>query len=336
MRQSPHPCLIHQPDCCRTSTDPICPKCGLDERMRYIDEAAALLAKSQAQARYLQSHAQSLEARSSKPEPAKVHRVNQSQNYQVGEVFRDLPETPQMVVLPSGSFLMGTADDEVLRCTNERPQHLVTISYILAMSRYPVTFEEWDVCLADGGTDHKPEDEGWGRGKHPVINVSWNDAQAYIAWLNKKLGFDAQDQSRYRLPSEAEWEYACRAGTTVNFSTPSGKVSENDVHYRENSVYLRGGRKHEETTPVGTYTANGWRLYDMYGNPWEWVQDGYEDSYREAPTDGSAREAVYKHRVVRGGSRNGHPDIVRFADRDYAWPRERKDNIGFRLARAIR
>ena len=345
-------CLIQQSDCGRTAADPICPKCGLDERMRYINEEAALLAKSQAQARYWQSYAEELQAQLRKPPvPPKLLASSLGQRYQVGEVFRDLPEAPQMVVLPSGSFLMGTKEDEIFSQTNERPQHRVDIRHTVALGRYPVTFEEWDACVADGGTDHKPEDQGWGRGKRPVINVNWNDAQSYAAWLNKKLGIDALDPSRYRLPSEAEWEYACRAGTTGDYSTANGKLAGGDANYYtsddgtalrkafggvlDNFINYTTGKNHERTTPVGIYAPNPWGLYDMHGNVWEWVQDCSEISYRGAPSDGSAWEAGIAHRGLRGGSYNYIANFLRSASRCGYTPDCRFDYFGFRLAKTL-
>jgi formylglycine-generating enzyme required for sulfatase activity len=332
-------CLIHQTACRRIPGEPVCPKCGLDERVRYVSEEARLLAVRTAEARYWQSHAKALEEQYSKPAPPpkQTPRYALGQSRAVGEVFQDLPAAPQMVVLPSGSFLMGSADDDVNGFEKERPQHKVTIAYKLAISRYPVTFEEWDACVADGGIDHKPEDQGWGRGKRPVINVSWEDAQAYATWLNTKLGIAATDPTRYRLPSEAEWEYACRAGATGNFSTASGQLSDNDATYDasyvEANLSPKAGKKHDKTTPVGIYAPNPWGLYDMHGNVWEWVQDDFEDSYRGAPTDGSAWATGAANRVLRGGSWYDCARSSRSANRIFISPVIRSYYIGFRLAR---
>jgi formylglycine-generating enzyme required for sulfatase activity len=189
------------------------------------------------------------------------------QSSAVGKVFQDLPTAPQMVMLPSGSFLMGSAENDADGYYVERPQHKVTIAYKLAMGRCPVTFEEWDACVAEGFINYEPEDESWGRGKRPVVNVSWKHAQAYAAWLNRKLGMKAIDPTRYRLPSEAEWEYACRAGTTGNYSTANGKLSDSDATYNASDVYQNQsaevGKKHDKTTPVGIYAPNPWGLYGV-------------------------------------------------------------------------
>ncbi len=126
-----------------------------------------------------------------------------------GTVFRDGEECPEMVVIPAGEFMMGSPESEDGRYSNEGPQHMVTIARPIAVGKYEVTFEEWDACVTAGGCKHKPDDAGWGRGGRPVINVSWDDAQAYLQWLSDKTG------KPYRLLSEAEWEYAARAGTTT-------------------------------------------------------------------------------------------------------------------------
>jgi formylglycine-generating enzyme required for sulfatase activity len=245
-----------------------------------------------------------------------------------------------MVVLPSGSFLMGSAEDAVDGDENERPQHKVTIAYKLAMGRYPVTFEEWDACVAEGGIDHEPEEKGGSRGKRSVSNVSWEDAQAYAAWLNTKLGIATTDPTRYRLPSEAEWEYACRAGTTGNFSTPMYQLSDNDATYDARvAVEIlppKAGKEHEKTTPVDIYAPNPWGLYVMHGYVLEWTQDSYQDSYRGAPTDGSAWETGAVERVLRGGSLNfDFAWYARAAFRGEESPDIHDSYLGFRLARTM-
>jgi formylglycine-generating enzyme required for sulfatase activity len=255
-----------------------------------------------------------------------------------GQVFRDAPWSPEMLVLPRGRFLMGSPAGEPGRSDDEGPQHEVTIGYGLAMGRYPVTFDEWDTCVADGGTQHKPEDQGWGRGRRPVIDVSWQHAQEYVTWLNEKLGIAMDDPGRFRLPSEAEWEYACRAGTKGLYSTPDGLMSEDRANYDASYTYEgapTAGRKSDKTTPVGIYPANGWGLYDMHGNVLEWVQDGFEESYRGAPTDGRAWESGSSRRVIRGGPWSGYPKFLRSAYLSGYTLGDRGVYIGFRLARTV-
>ncbi|MBK8906431.1 MAG: formylglycine-generating enzyme family protein [Rhodospirillales bacterium] len=235
-----------------------------------------------------------------------------------GEAFRDIdaPWCPEMVVVPAGTFMMGSPDSETGRYDDEGPQHRVTISRPFAIGRFPVTFEEYDnFCEATGR--EQPGDEGWGRGRCPVINVSWDDAQAYVKWLAAATG------RPYRLPSEAEWEYACRAGTTTRFSFG------NDISGKDANI--DGSR----TTEVGTYPANAWGLHDMHGNVWEWVEDCWHDSYAGAPEDGSAWLDAdgddFGPRVLRGGSWYYSQDLARAAYRNRYDPFYRSYDFGFRV-----
>ena len=186
--------------------------------------------------------------------------------------FEDAPFAPEMVVLPAGSFLMGSPDGEAGRRKNEGPQRQLTVAGF-AIGRYPVTFAEYD-HFCEATVRKKPDDQNWGRGKMPAINVSWNEAVAYTAWLAEQTG------KRYRLPSEAEWEYACRAGTTTaywwgdDFDAAKANTSEGGL-----------GR----TTEVGSYPANPWGLFDTLGNVWEWVEDHLHGTYEGAPSDGRSR-----------------------------------------------
>jgi formylglycine-generating enzyme required for sulfatase activity len=189
-----------------------------------------------------------------------------------GDVFRDCDVCPEMVALPAGQFLMGSPDGEKDRDSDEGPQHEVTIKPF-AIGKYEVTFEEWDACVQAGGCNgYRPGDQSWGRGKRPVINVSWRDAQAYVAWLSGKTG------QSYRLPSEAEWEYVARAGTTTRYAFGDEIVAK-EANF---------GSTIGKTTAVGAYPPNRWGLFDMHGNVLEWVEDVYHDGYKGAPSDGTA------------------------------------------------
>ncbi|MDB5439871.1 MAG: hypothetical protein JWM33_2298 [Caulobacteraceae bacterium] len=173
------------------------------------------------------------------------------------------------IVPPEGgtTFMMG--------CTgvcqdNELPRHRVTFNHAFYIGRAEVTFAEWDACVADGGCNaYKPRD-AWGRGRLPVINVSWNDAHAYLAWLSKKTGVE------WRLPTEAECEYAARAGSDTAYWTGT------DIYHNQARYGYVG------TTPGGYFPPSPFGQFDMAGNVWEWVEDCYKSSYAGAPTDGQA------------------------------------------------
>ena len=238
-------------------------------------------------------------------------------------VFRDHlgdEEGPEMVVIPSGRFMMGSPDDEHDRDEAESPRHEVTIEQRYCLARYPVTFDEYDAfCLA---TDRAlPKDRFWGRGRLPVINVVWDDAVAYCDWLSDLSG------AEYRLPSEGEWEYACRAGTSTAY--PWGREWDPS---KANGSEGGPGR----TTLVGSYPANGWGLYDMIGNIREWVRDAWHDSYKGAPTDGLARQGKSgDRRVIRGGAWFFYPRICRSAFRFWFEPDVGVSYLGFRPARIL-
>ena len=231
---------------------------------------------------------------------------------EVGRTFKDCGECPEMVVIPSGSFMMGSPSSEKDRDDNEGPLHRVRIDYRFAVGVYEVTFAEWEACVNAGGCGgYRPSDRGWGRGNRPVINVFWEDAQSYVRWLSAKTGH------QYSLLSESEWEYVARAGTTTPFYFGS-TISTDQANYNGNDTYGTGrkGMYREKTLPVGSFKENAWGVYDMHGNVEEWVQDCYNDSYVGAPTDGSAWElGNCVRRVLRGGGWSSLPSNVRSAHR---------------------
>ncbi len=238
---------------------------------------------------------------------------------------------PEMVTIPAGSFLMGSPADEPERASVEGPQHQVKVA-AFELGKTEVTFDEWDACVAAGGCQHQPDDAGWGRSRRPVINVSWNDAQTYVAWLKRETG------ERWRLPTEAEWEYAARAGTTTPFST-GACITTRQANYIGNDDYNNCGAKTgvylSKTQPVKSYPPNPWGLYDLHGNVWEWVEDCYHDSYKGAPTDGSAwTQSPCPGRVLRGGSWGTSPWALRSATRSRSVPGGRYGS-GFRVARTL-
>ena len=248
------------------------------------------------------------------------------------KTFRDCAECPAMVPLPAGHFLMGAWESEPHSRSGERPRRAVSVPSF-AVSAYEVTFAEWDACVADGGCDgYWPDDAGWGRGDRPVINVSWEDAQLYVEWLSGVTG------QAYRLPTEAEWEYAARAGTATPFYT-GGTISPRQANYDGRHGYPEGyddeGLYRRKTTPVGSFAANTLGLHDVHGNVAELVQDCYNESHQDAPADSSAREGGDCDRVLRGGAWNYRPQDLRSAYRNWTDSRNRSDHMGFRVVRTL-
>jgi formylglycine-generating enzyme required for sulfatase activity len=233
-----------------------------------------------------------------------------------------IPE-PEMISIQPGTFLMGSPDGE--GSDNVRPQHEVRIEHAFAIGKYPVTFDEYD-AFAKAANRDLPNDRGWGRGKRPVIYVSWDDAVAYVKWLSAQTG------KRYRLPTEAEWEYACRAGTQTPWFF-GNKESDLDQYA------WHDGNSGSKTHPVGEKKPNPWGLHDVNGNVWDWVQDCWHESYQGAPTDGSAWEEKAGgdcgRRVVRGGSWYGSPVWTRSAGRFRFYTVYANDFLSFRLAQDL-
>jgi formylglycine-generating enzyme required for sulfatase activity len=245
-----------------------------------------------------------------------------------GTQFRDGPDEPLMCVIPAGSFKMGSARNEAGHRDSEGPRHVVNVVESIAVGVYLVSFAEWDKLLGESVVDYEPADDGWGREDLPVINVSWTDVHDFLTALSKKTG------QRYRLLSEAEWEYACRSGSSGPFGL-EGKWQP------ERANFSSGGDSGQpqmigRTTPIGNYDSNRFGLYDMHGNVREWVEDLWHDNYDDAPTDGlswlSGHSAM---RVLRGGSWLDADWFVRSASRGRGGEYDRTNFIGFRLARDI-
>ena len=247
--------------------------------------------------------------------------------------IQDCSQCPQMVYISAGSFRMG--DIQGGGDSDEKPVHRVSVKAFL-MSATEVTFDQWDACVAAGGCSHKPGDEGWGRGSRPVINVSWKDTQQYVKWISSKTG------EQYRLPSEAEWEYAARAGSETKYffgnsasdlcRYANGAAAETDFSWRNKDCR----DDYQRTAPVASFTANAFGLYDMHGNVWEWTQDCWNGSYKGAPSDGTAwLSGNCGRRVLRGGSWYYFPNNLRSASRYYDSTGFRINSNGFRLARAL-
>ncbi|MCZ8195764.1 MAG: SUMF1/EgtB/PvdO family nonheme iron enzyme, partial [Aquidulcibacter sp.] len=244
-------------------------------------------------------------------------------------VFKHCSDCPTMVVLPSGSFTMGSPGSEAGRYDNEGPQRSVRIGYEFAVGKFEVTWSQYSACVSAGACPAATDDR-FGQGNRPVTNVGWNYAQTYIAWLNQKTGLTGSSD-RYRLLTKAEWEYAARAGSQARWSFGEDESSlGNYAWYDSNSGNL--------THPVGSKTANGFGLHDMHGNVEEWLEDCYGAGYSVQPSDGSAfvKSPCYT-RVVRGGSWRDLPQWLRSTYRDSANTNGfRSNTIGFRLARTLR
>ncbi len=243
------------------------------------------------------------------------------------DALKDGSQGPVMVVIPGGRFLMGSPPDEPLRSDDER-QHEVEIAPF-ALGKYAVTFEEYD-RFATATKREKPSDSDWGRGQRPVINVTWFDAVAYVEWLSQQTG------RIYRLPTEAEWEYAARAGTTTPFYFGT-TISTKQANYNGNFTYGGGqeGVYREKTVEVGQFPANAWGLYDLHGNVWEWTGSEYAEGYGGAElriVDDPNSDA---RRVLRGGSWYFEPVLVRSAYRARHAPDGANNGLGLRLARVL-
>ena len=234
-------------------------------------------------------------------------------------------ELPEMVVIPVGRFRMGCVSDQ--NCpTDAFPVHDVTIPQAFAVSKYEVTFAQWDACVAGGGCGgYRPDDEGWGRGGRPVINVSWEDAQEYVAWLSRQTG------QTYRLLSEAEWEYVARAGSETMYSW-GNDIGSNRANC--DGCFSQWG--HRQTAPSGSFPPNAFGVHDMHGNVWEWVEDCWNGSYAGAPADGSAwRSGDCGQRMSRSGSWFNRPRLMRSAFRIGSSAGNRYSTLGFRVARTL-
>jgi formylglycine-generating enzyme required for sulfatase activity len=251
--------------------------------------------------------------------------------HEVGSTFKDCENCPEMVVVPAGRFLMGASKGEKGRQAAEEPQHEVTVAAPFAISEFEITFDEWEACALEGGcANYRPQDSGWGRGRRPVIYVSYDDAKAYIEWLRQKSG------KAYRLPSEAEWEFAARGGTSTPFA---GGETLAPTQANFDASNLPGTRKqgsyHGTTVEVGTFPANPYGLHDMEGNVFEWVEDCANKNHAGAPADASPRGGDCSRRVAKGGAWYYEAEFARPSAR-MSFPKGSRLNvIGFRVARPL-
>jgi len=273
------------------------------------------------------------------PPHVTLHRRKQ----RVYRYCEDLDGVPlEMIQIPAGRFLMGSPDDELERLDREGPQHWVELPEFF-IGRYPITQAQWRAVarLPQREGELDPDPSRFKGEDHPIECISWFDAVEFCARLSQKT------HRRYRLPSEAEWEYACRADTTTPFHF--GETLTTDVanyrgtdweEYGWSGSYGRGpkGIDREETTEVGTFAlANAFGLYDMHGNVWEWCADPWHDSYEGAPTDGSVwvdgnENGNHSQKLVRGGSWGDHPRNCRSAYRSHGAPDNGDFSLGVRVA----
>lgn len=239
---------------------------------------------------------------------------------------------PDMITIANGEFTMGCLRPK--NCdANERPAHQVSVTSF-DISKTEITFNQWDGCYHDGGCTTYPNDENWGRGQRPVINVSWNDTQQYVAWLSRKTG------KHYRLPSEAEWEYAARANTQT-FYTHGDCIINAQANFDARFIWNKEqcnttGNFLNKTHEVGHLEPNAFGLYDMHGNVWEWTQDCFHDNYQGAPAHSEAWKTASspcKSHVLRGGSWHDLPWDLRAAVRQQEIANLSNNTTGFRIVK---
>ena len=253
-----------------------------------------------------------------------------------GRTFRDCDACPVMVTLPTGNAQLGAGDGDPGARPNEKPQRPVTIGRLFAIGVHEVTFSEYSACVSEGGCSGTPGNNGWGAGRRPVINVSWDDAQAYASWLSQKTGFS------YTLPSEAQWEYAARGGDRSVYvgGSPAALCAFANGASAESGFDWANGACNDpaadRTMPVGTLSANAFGVKDMIGNVGEWTLDCNTLNLRDAPTDGGAdQRGSCNQRVVRGGSWFSGTADLRYAARMMQRRGDRNDFTGFRVVRQI-
>ncbi len=249
--------------------------------------------------------------------------------YQPGQEIRDCDGCPPLIVVDAGAFTMGSPEDEVSRGNDEGPLHVVQFGRAFAVGKTEVTAAQWRLCVSEGGCTF---DVAATSDDRPFVNVSWEDAQTFAAWLSAKSG------EPYRLLAEAEWEFAARAGASTAFAT-GDNITPDQANYNGNFSY-NGGRQGGfigQSMPVGSYEPNAYGLYDLHGNVSEWVEDCWRASYEGAPEDDSSMDEgeVCEQRVVRGGMFEDSPIKVRAASRSSMAPDARSATLGFRVARSL-
>ena len=251
--------------------------------------------------------------------------------------FKECKLCPEMVVVPQGQFVMGSIESELGSTPDERPQHIVNFAQPFSVGRFPVTFSEWDVCVAAKGCSYQPFDQNWGRGKRPVVSILWNDAKEYVAWLSRTTG------RPYRLLSEAEREYVARAGTTTAYwwgelfvttfaNSDAGASQQPSATIADLQQPIAGPR----TLPVQSFDPNPWGLYQVHGNVYDWVEDCWNDNYDGAPSDGSAwMSGNCDGHILRGGAYIRNAKTARSGARMWFGPSDRMIYMSVRVARTL-
>ena len=260
------------------------------------------------------------------PEAAKALAADAERALEPGKAFKECPTCPEMVVVPPGSYTMGSPKEEIGRFPDEGPQRNVTFSHRFAVGRFAVSFDEWDACLADKGCNgFTPSTKQGAQGQQPVTAISWSDAKSYVSWLSTKTG------KPYRLLAEAEREYVTRASSTTSYWW-GDEIGKGNANCDGCGSKWDG----KQSATVGSFKANAFGLHDLHGNVWEWVEDCYEGNYQGAPNDGSAKTTgSCVSRVLRGGAFNTPPRSLRSANRGRFRSDVRFLDIGFRVARAL-
>ena len=302
------------------------------DKARQLADATAALAAAKDQIAKLQASLAARQAQTLAPLASRTPVALSAAEERVlkpKDVVRECVDCPAMVVLPAGTFTMGSPDSEAGRFSDEGPQHDVRIAAPFAVGKFDVTKDEFAAFVKDTG--YNSMGSGWQNpgftqtGSDPVVKVSWGDANAYAKWLSTKTS------ATYRLLSESEWEYAARAGTTTAYFWGDA-VGKNNA----NCNGCGSPWDNKQTSPVGSFAPNAFGLYDMHGDVWQWVQDCYRDSYNGAPNDGSPIDSgECGRRVFRGGSWYSLPRGLRATDRDGFSPSNRYIGLGFRVARTL-
>ena len=239
--------------------------------------------------------------------------------------FKECESCPEMIVVPAGHFRMGAHETEPGSTPDERPQHQVSFTQSFSVGRFAVMFDEWDACVTAKGCSYHPPDQNWGRAKQPVINILWDEAKEYVAWLSRKTG------RPYRLMSEAEREYVTRAGTSSAFwwGDDFKPLQANSAHSSDHSPPPIA-----RTVPVDSFAPNPWGFFQVHGNVYDWVEDCGNDSYENAPSDGSAwTEGNCNVHMLRGGAFSRRPETLRSAARLWSGGTNRMIYMSIRVAR---